>query len=397
MRVIGIFPTLAERPTEGLDIQADCHIKSLASRGVEWLIIVFSKTARISYRNLSSNVAIIAESNRFSVLARRSFIDVAIWLVSGHRRWFLARIHKVIAEASPDIVYIEGLPLAPLAIALGDHPVVLSCIDAMSLRHFRLMMTARSLRLAVAHANAALISFIFEVLFLKRCSAVHLVSEVDAAYLRRVAPRANIRVIPIRAPAAGDARHAPRPPKDCEQFVIWGDVSVPHLRAGLVNFFLNVAPLISSDKYRFTILGRKPPDVQLRNMLDHYGEQVSFLEWAPDLDRMLMQCGAVLLLDQSGTGLKNRVIHAMSLGAVVIGTPSAFEGIPVTDRKDAYICRTPGEFGAAIREVERNQANIGTIQEAGSRLVEELYSDAGVSRQWLALFAERCLSRQKRN
>ncbi len=174
MKIVGIFSTLTERPTGGLDSQADRHIKSLALRGIQWFIVVFSENSGIRERNISPSVTVIPSSNRWSLLALRISRDVVLWLVSGRYFYLLERIAECVAENSPDAVYLEGLPLAPLALVIRDKPVILSCIDAMSLRYFRLMKSATSASTVLYNASAAIVSIAFELLFMRRCSAVQL-------------------------------------------------------------------------------------------------------------------------------------------------------------------------------------------------------------------------------
>jgi glycosyltransferase involved in cell wall biosynthesis len=115
---------------------------------------------------------------------------------------------------------------------------------------------------------------------------------------------------------------------------------------------------------------------------------VEFREWIEDLDAFLSAAGAVLLLDETGSGIKNRALHAMALGATVIGTAAALEGIPVRPGSDAIICFTSDEFATAIGQVQRSGEKPSAMELAAAEFVCRHYSDSAITRQWAKLFQD---------
>jgi glycosyltransferase involved in cell wall biosynthesis len=387
MKIVGIFSSLTLDSKCSVDLHTRLYVVSTAKRRIEWSIILFSKSGSKAEGALPpGHLRVVHASRSFVVHALKSARDICIWLVSGWKVGLLKRMSAEVERMNPDILLFDGLPFAPLVMAFGGRPAVLACIDAASHRQYRLLAQARSPWSCINHAVRAISCEVLERLFLARFTVVHVVSEVDAANLRKLCPKANVRVIPIITPVAAQAT-MPASRKNRSQYVIWGDVGVPYIRDGLIKFLNTVPALLGTNMPQFIVVGRSAPDRSLKRILDKH-PNVTFREWVPDMNILLAQSGAVLLVDDSGTGLKTRALHAMALGTVVIGTPITLEGIPVEDGKNAFICSSAAAFAAAIGKVQTGSREIAEMEEATLRFVEGHYSEQLVAGQWQALFRE---------
>ena len=380
MKIAGIFSNLSIRSRDSADLHTRQYVDAIAAAGADWSIIVFADGSAFDRRNPPpGNVTVLHSSRKFPVLAAKVGLDVAIWKLSGHKRGIVKAFCEMVDRDRPDLLLYDGLPVAPLSLIYPEIPAVLACVDAMSLRQLRLAARTRNpLRLA-DHLMRLVASYTLEKLFLGRVAAVHVVSEVDAAYLQRLSPRAKVYAIPIVTPV--EAR-APLPDKDRNRFVLWGDVSVSYLRAGIFNFLKTVPAKLGG--VRFVIVGRHAPDPELKALIALH-PNVEFLDWVDDLTALIAASAAVILPDASGTGIKNRTLHALALGTAVIGSPSALEGIPVASGTNAFECNTADEFVAAIHVIRNEPATAAAIEQAGPHLIDERYSRRVVGGQWMAL------------
>jgi glycosyltransferase involved in cell wall biosynthesis len=384
MKVAGIFANLSTATKESADFHTRQYVDGLAKRGVCWSFVLFgSSDAETVQKPLPGPVTTINSSKSFIALAVKSVWCSLSWFLTGRKTGTLLTFDANVKRAEPSLLFFDGLPLAPLVIAYANRPTILTCVDAMSLRHYRLLARAKGLKAKLNHAARAISCEVLERLFLRRFSAVHVVSDMDAIYLRRVSPKARIYAIPILAPLAPLSRTTIR--KHYNEFVIWGDVGVPHIRDGILDFLNTVPQLVSDNEIRFVVLGRRAPDLTLESTIKKH-PNVSFEQWLPDLNGQIARSGAVILPDDSGTGIKNRALHAMALGTVVIGSPSALEGILVEDKRDSFICGSADDYAAAIRRVCSILPEIADMERNALSLIETHYSDKAVSELWLALF-----------
>lgn len=77
----------------------------------------------------------------------------------------------------------------------------------------------------------------------------------------------------------------------------------------------------------------------------------------------------------SGSGMRVKIVEAMALGKVVIGTPLAFQGIKgIENGKNAIIANHDTEFHDQIIEVSNNTELMQYISKNARALIEEKYS-----------------------
>jgi glycosyltransferase involved in cell wall biosynthesis len=281
------------------------------------------------------------------------------------------------------IVHLEGIGLLPLVPALAGHPLLVTTTDAWSLRQRRLSERAGSLPLRLGlRAYAALSSWV-ERRYLPQAGAVQVVSAVDADYLRRQVPGARVVAVPIALPEHTSPRAAEGPSavNHAPTVLFWGDIGVPHIAAGLEWLLREVRARVGPVA-QWVVLGRREPGP----LLAAIGADVRFLTWVDDVDAMLRAADVVVLPDASGTGLKNRAIHAMACGVPVVGTPHAFEGFDVTDESNAMVKASPEAFADAISRLLSSSTAAKCMAAAGRKFALAGYSADSVSRQWQALY-----------
>jgi len=121
---------------------------------------------------------------------------------------------------------------------------------------------------------------------------------------------------------------------------------------GLQWFLQKVWPLLHArfPKLEFDIAGRNAPDDLLRERI----LGVNFLGEVPDAVDFVAEHAIALAPLRSGSGLKVKVLEAMALGRVVLGTSIALEGIPAQDGRHCLLTNTPEDF---VRQVNRLMEN----------------------------------------
>lgn len=83
----------------------------------------------------------------------------------------------------------------------------------------------------------------------------------------------------------------------------------------------------------------------------------------------------------SGSGMRIKIIEAMALGKLVIGTSVAFEGIAVQHNKNGIIANTANEFKAAILMSLQQPEVVVNIGQKARKTIEEKYNNTVIVNQ----------------
>lgn len=215
--------------------------------------------------------------------------------------------------------YIEGLPS------------VHSPNDATSLYYARM---AASEKCHLTRLRLKIGSFLlgrYEQHNYPKFSKIHVVSNVDADYLRTFVANADIVSLPFGgAPAEVPllANQMEGTLQDNNLVLVLGGANVPGVAAGIEEFIRLAVPEISrrfpSVKFRFQGKGTK-------KLLRNIGVSMPNIEasvWVDDLDLLIRSAAVVVLPDKAGApGIKTRALQALGCGATVVGTSAAFDGL----------------------------------------------------------------------
>lgn len=385
MRVLVVFSNWTFPGKEGLHLQTEAWLHALTKRGLKVFALVFVRdlaqvdVAALQRRwgpNADIEVALLRDNYPLLML-RNCLMPLVLNPV-----W--RQVASVIRRCKPDVVHFEGIGLAPLLRGLPalQHSVM-STVDAWSLRQFRLSRHAGGVRRAGLFVYGAATRWV-EAHYFPRATAVHVVSSEDAAYLARVSARARVAVVPV------GLIHMPgSQPKGEGQvegpLLFWGDLAVSHLRDGLVWLLKEVLPAVSRP-VSIVVLGRREPDEELASLAARSGSTVKFLTWVDDVDAVVSAASAVLLPDASGSGMKNRALHAMACGVPVIGTRYAFEGFDVVDGRDCFVSNDATAFAGAINALMVDVDMRARVGKQGCALVNDKYSLDAIADGWQRLY-----------
>jgi glycosyltransferase involved in cell wall biosynthesis len=195
----------------------------------------------------------------------------------------------------------------------------------------------------------------------RRFDRVVTMTESDAAYLRKRAPGADIRVVPVGVDTAHYAPTALAPGGQVRVVFLGNFRHDPNVEA--VRFLArDVAPAFPD--LRFEIAGGGLP----AGLLD--GTRLEALGYQDDTRRLYRRPDTIVAAPlRSGTGQRVKLLEAFSMGVPVVTTPLGASGFPVRDGLDAFIAETPEQFRkalAALRDSAQLREDMGT---RGRRMV----------------------------
>jgi glycosyltransferase involved in cell wall biosynthesis len=284
-------------------------------------------------------------------------------------------LQQAVEERRPDVVHLYGWGTAQLARLARAVPALHIAVDAWSigvvdrrLPGWRRFTDAGQPAKIVAHERR----------HYPGCRAVGVFSPRDADYLRRLAPHARIEVIPVGVSSGGD----PPPPTASPILGFHGAYShIPNRDAAEV-LARHILPLVRRrvPDARLLLIGPDPS----RDIRMLAGEAVELTGEVPDVRRELSRVAVYVAPMVSGTGIKTKVLEAMTAGLPIVATSLALEGIGAGPGIDAI--ETPAEIAeraAALLTSEEERRGQGRAArkrvcadftwERSARAVEELW------------------------
>jgi len=154
-----------------------------------------------------------------------------------------------------------------------------------------------------------------------------LVNPVEAELLRSWTGLGADRVLAV-PPLLSRSRSGYREYRGAPEFVFLGLLSLPHNDDGLRSFLLEVWPQVlrQCPDARLRVVGREPRK-ELGELVNRYSGSVVLDGYVPDLDAVLAGAAAMINPLRFGTGIKIKVIEALSRGLPVVSSPIGAAGM----------------------------------------------------------------------
>lgn len=301
-----------------------------------------------------------------------------------------------------DVVHYDIVNMAQY-LSLGlKLPSVHSPNDATSLVYFRVAeqtpWSLAKIRLLISAISLRR----FEQRMYPSFTKVHVVSGVDAAYLKRLDSMIDISTIPITI--GGDFLvevHVSDRKSEAYEYgskiICTGNLGNPAIAQGVEEFLQDAFPSIlqKMPDTQFVVLGQNVSPSLQQKLKD--STNVKFLTWVDDYRSFLAEADIVLVPDCAGPpGAKTRTVQAMGLGLPVVGTDVAFEGIPLTDREHALRYRTMLECAELIIELLNNKSMRETLGVNAHRLAMEEFALSSVGPKYENLYKDAIIKHKLR-
>jgi polysaccharide biosynthesis protein PslH len=352
-------------------------------------------------------------AERLRTLVRSPLPDLA------HRAWqppLAARLGDLLGTEAYDVVQISSLEMAPyrrLVRRTRGHPrVVFDDLNAEYQLQRRACLTdltePRRWHAAAYSALQWRRLRAYEGRVCREVDAVLAVSATDAGLLRRLAPRARLRVLPngvdttafayrirgddriARPDEPGDAgpagaraveRSATAPPP---ADVVPRGGPIELLFTGTMDYRPNVDAVLwfaesilprlrqAHPDVRCLAVG-KAPDARLRAAARRRPDLL-VTGGVPDVRPYLARAALYVVPMRMGSGVRLKVLEAMAAGVPIVSTRVGLEGIAAEDGEHALVADAPTAFAAAVLRLLADPA-------LGARLtpaLAELYQEIGV-------------------
>jgi glycosyltransferase involved in cell wall biosynthesis len=214
-----------------------------------------------------------------------------------------------------------------------------------------------------------------EKAYLRTFDGVVVFSEEDARRLRQWVPDEKIFVSPF--PVIGGPTERDGGDADVHLLFVGSEGHFPN-RDGLEWLLTEVWPHVLSElpNCKLRVIGRWREGTMAH--LSAVG--VEFAGFVPDLAASL-KGGVMLVPIRIGSGIRVKVLDAMSHGVPVISTSVGCEGIPASDECEILIRDDSKEFADAVVRLAKSRELRERLANAGRGLVSRVYSPERVRRE----------------
>ncbi len=292
---------------------------------------------------------------------------------------FRAGIDTIVARHRPSLFYIFSSAMAPYVAHHQAARVIIDMVDVDSEKWRQYAETSSGLaRLIYAREGRALLAL--ERQAARAADAVVFVSRAEAGLFTRLAPEAASRTHYVSNGV--DTNHFspsltfPNPLGDRPAIVFTGAMDYrPNVEA--MTWF--VGQVLARLRAQSTapclwIVGSNPG----RAVRALAGPDVRVTGRVPDVRPYLSHARVVVAPLQIGRGIQNKVLEAMAMGAAVVVTPQAHEGLDHCRDDELLTAATPVAFADAVARVLGGEAG-----QIGARARARVVRDYG----WQASFA----------
>ncbi|MCQ2296050.1 MAG: glycosyltransferase family 4 protein [Bacteroidales bacterium] len=325
-------------------------------------------------------------------------LDAAVALLCGdsyhvkrfESKAFAAKLREVLQEETFDIVHVESLfltPYLPLIRKYSQAPVLLRAHNVEHLIWQRIAKSERNPFKRWYLKKLALALGAYEREHLNEYDGVVSITENDANLLREMGCRKPIVSIPfgINPESLENVEVEPN------SLFHLGSMDWMPNQEGIKWFLEEIWPKVHEEmpQLTFYLAGRKMP----AELMQLEMEGVKVVGEVPDAMYFIAtkQINIVPLL--SGSGIRVKIIEAMSAGKTVIATTIGAEGIAYTDGRDLLVADTPEQFVQQLRRCVEDPEFCQSVGRNAYSLIAEEYSNERLTQKMLA-FYQKILNRE---
>lgn len=389
-RIAFILSDFSYPPVEGLHQQTIYTIKNLKENDADVVIFGFVKSkSSLELESLFSDHGIELSSPleqwTWPHVITALVIFLGLFPIFGPIR----RVSEGLRGGAFDAVHFDGVAACGFVRTSRWKRVVASIVDPPARRRFRLARAATSFQARAVNIALGMLGSLVERLIVSSPAISHVVSSSDGAYLRSKYRRSSVAVIPVELPSECVDRPISVTGVDRRErdvVLIFGDLRVTHMCAAVGAFFSEIGRLDPAGKLKaqFVVLGRVAPPADLK-MVGH-ARGVEFRDWVDDYISEIDNSSIIVLPDLVGTGIKNRTIQCMARSKAVIGTDTAFEGIPITSGIHGVHCDSIERLAMECVDLCGDIVLQNRIGCAARQLAVREYSGANIAAKWRALY-----------
>jgi glycosyltransferase involved in cell wall biosynthesis len=252
---------------------------------------------------------------------------------------YIRAVGRLAAECRAEVVVAVGLSVLPCLAAVRNACCVWYAADEYSWHHLSLVRAAD--RRSWGNVREALVMGLYERTYGQLLQRIWVVTAIDRRLMRWVTGHRAIDVIPNGVDAA--YYHPTTRPQENHTCTFWGRLDFGPNIQGLEWFCTRVWPLVrrKAPDARFTIYGFNAT----REVTRLAGKDgIAVIPDLPDLRAEVARHQVVVLPFVSGSGIKNKLLEAASMGLPILCTSRACGGLRLQRQRPLIVADGPGQW-----------------------------------------------------
>lgn len=374
MKILVVLPRFPYPLEKGDKLRAFNQIKELSKRHEVYLFAVSHSEVKLSHEAVIGRycqemcvVKMSKLSNIWHLL--KNFVSVKSlqmgwWDSSMSRRAYKEFERKV----QPDVIFNQMVRTMPL-VARSEYPKVMDFQDSLSMNMERRMDHAGGLLRRILHFEFKMLRST-EYNAFKFFDALTIISEPDAEAIPQ--PKKESHKLHIVANGVDMEYFAPIVREKKYDIVFCGNMSYePNVRASryLVE---QVMPLVWKvmPQARLLLAGATPK----KNVRGLAGDRVTVSGYVDDIRESYASAKVFAAPMQTGSGLQNKLLEAMSMQIPCVTTTIANDSLNAENGSAVLVGDTPEQFAKHIIELLSNDQLAAQVATNGYNFVKENYS-----------------------
>ena len=303
---------------------------------------------------------------------------------------FARKLTALLQQEQFDVVHVESIFLTPYVPLIRKYSQAKVILRAHNVEHLIWKHVAQSTRnyfkrWYLKHLSLTLRAY--ELEHLNDYDGIVCITQGDADYFKQNGCRRPIVAIPFGVESGKWKVESGKCEEEANSLFHIGAMDWMPNQESITWLLDNVWPVVHREvpQARLYLAGRKMPEHLMQASIDG----VTVVGEVPDAMQFIAgkQINVVPLL--SGSGIRVKIIEAMSMGKAVVTTTVGARGIDYTDGENLLIANTPTEFARQIKRLVDDPAYCRRVGEAAARLVAEHYDVHRLTERLLQFYKER--------
>lgn len=299
---------------------------------------------------------------------------------------FAAKLRQILEAEEFDVVHVESIFLTPYVPLIRKHSKAKVVLRAHNVEHLIWKRVAQSCtnpfkRWYLKHLSLTL--RVYELEHLNDYDGIVCITRNDAECFKNNGCRKPVTVIPFGVEPEEMPHVEPEPDS---LFHIGAMDWLPN-QESIAWLLEEVWPVVHREvpRAKLYLAGRKMPERWMQARI----EGVSVVGEVPDAMYFIgsKKINVVPLL--SGSGIRVKIIEAMSAGKTVVTTSVGAQGIDYTDGENLLIANTPEEFARQIKRCLDDDGFCNRVGAAAARLIAEQYNEGKLADRLIDFYNQR--------
>jgi glycosyltransferase involved in cell wall biosynthesis len=386
MKILFVLNEIPFPPDNGVRIVSHHAMRLMHEAGHELALAVLTEeTDDLEARFLRAAVFCKSNATWWLPLPRRNRVSVQVLAALSDRLFFVERyrcaefrqkLANFIKSFRPDVIHLDLITMIQyFDVTPSGVGAIASINDSYALTLENELADAKYSGLELIYRRVQYKKVRqYEAAMYPKFNAVHVMSEVDAAYLKALNPITNTVVIPIGV--------------DSSLFEIWEEtrkqidvIFVAKLvgdNLESLRKFLELSwPMVQSEYpgVKLHIVGKMGPEAHRLKAQTEGCRHIVFRGHVEKLVDAYRNCGIAIVPINKNCGIITKAIEAMAAGLAVVGFEKTFAGIKeACPGRDCVATNNYLDFGRAVVELIRDERRRQAMQIAAHDLAKKYYS-----------------------